>query len=102
MLSLSTGMRQSLGVFMPAITQNIGVSVSQFTLAIAIQNLTWGLMQPFTGVLVTRVGFKTVMVVGSFLYLLGIIVLAMANGVVAVTIGAGFLILGAILARSSS
>jgi len=44
MLSLSTGMRQSLGVFMPSITQNIGVSVSQFTLAIAIQNLIWGLM----------------------------------------------------------
>ena len=92
MLSLSTGMRQSLGVFMPSITQNIGVSVSQFTLAIAIQNLIWGLMQPFTGVWVTRVGFKTVMVAGSFLYLLGIITLALANGVVAVTIGAGFLI----------
>jgi len=101
MLSLSTGMRQSLGVFMPSITQNIGVSVSQFTLAIAIQNLIWGLMQPFTGVWVTRVGFKTVMVAGSFLYLLGIITLALANGVVAVTIGAGFLI-GCALACNGS
>ena len=101
MLTLSTGMRQSLGVFMPEITQNIGVSVSQFTLAIAIQNLTWGLMQPFTGVLVIRVGFKKVMVVGSFLYLLGIIILAMANGVVAVTIGAGFFI-GCALACNGS
>ena len=101
MLSLSTGMRQSLGVFMPSITQNIGVSVSQFTLAIAIQNLIWGLMQPFTGVWVTRVGFKTVMVAGSFLYLLGIITLALANGVVEVTIGAGFLI-GCALACNGS
>ena len=101
MLSLSTGMRQSLGVFMPSITQNIGVSVSQFTLAIAIQNLIWGLMQPFTGVWVTRVGFKTVMVAGSFLYLLGIITLALANGVVEVTIGAGFLI-GCALACTGS
>ena len=94
-------MRQSLGVFMPSITQNIGVSVSQFTLAIAIQNLIWGLMQPFTGVWVTRVGFKTVMVAGSFLYLLGIITLALANGVVEVTIGAGFLI-GCALACNGS
>jgi MFS family permease len=94
-------MRQSLGVFMPSITQNIGVSVSQFTLAIAIQNLIWGLMQPFTGVWVTRVGFKTVMVAGSFLYLSGIITLALANGVVAVTIGAGFLI-GCALACNGS
>jgi MFS family permease len=101
MLSLSTGMRQSLGVFMPSITQNIGVSVSQFTLAIAIQNLIWGLMQPFTGVLVIRVGFKKVMVAGSFLYLLGIITLALANGVVAVTVGAGFLI-GCALACNGS
>jgi len=101
MLSLSTGIRQSLGVFMPAITQNIGVSVSQFTLAIAIQNLAWGIMQPFVGVWVLRVGFKTVMVVGSFLYLLGLIILAMANGVVGVTIGAGFLI-GCALACNGS
>jgi len=101
MLSLSSGMRQSLGVFMPAITQNIGVSVSQFTLAIAIQNLAWGLTQPFIGVWVIRVGFKKVMMIGSFLYLLGIIVLATANGVVGVIIGAGFLI-GCALACNGS
>jgi MFS family permease len=94
-------MRQSLGVFMPAITQNIGVSVSQFTLAIAIQNLAWGLTQPFIGVWVIRVGFKKVMMIGSFLYLLGIIVLATANGVVGVIIGAGFLI-GCALACNGS
>jgi MFS family permease len=85
-------MRQSLGVFMPPITQDIGVSVSQFTLAIAIQNLTWGVMQPFVGVWVTRVGFKKVMVLGSILYLLGMIILANAHGVIEVIIGAGFFI----------
>ena len=47
MLSVSMGLRQSLGVFMPALTQDIGISVSQFTLAIAVQNLAWGFLQPF-------------------------------------------------------
>ena len=101
MLSLSTGMRQSLGVFMPPITQNLGVSVSQFTLAIAIQNLSWGLTQPFIGALAIKVGFKKVMMIGSFLYLLGVIVLATAQGVIGVTIGAGFLI-GCALACNGS
>ncbi|MEI7532371.1 MAG: MFS transporter [Betaproteobacteria bacterium] len=101
MLSLSTGMRQSLGVFMPPITQNLGVSVSQFTLAIAIQNLSWGLTQPFIGAWAIKVGFKKVMMIGSFLYLLGVIVLATAQGVIGVTIGAGFLI-GCALACNGS
>jgi hypothetical protein len=39
MLSLSMGLRQSLGLFMQPLTQDIHISVSDFTLAIAIQNL---------------------------------------------------------------
>ena len=39
MLTMSLGLRQSLGVFMPALTKDVGISVSQFTLAIAVQNL---------------------------------------------------------------
>ena len=49
MLSVSMGLRQSLGVFMPALTKGIGISVSEFTLAIAVQNLAWGFLQPFAG-----------------------------------------------------
>ncbi len=49
MLSLSMGLRQSLGIFMPPLTKNIGISVSDFTLAIAVQNLVWGFLQPLAG-----------------------------------------------------
>ena len=69
MLSVSMGLRQSLGVFMPALTQDIGISVSQFTLAIAVQNLAWGFLQPFAGALAVRIGYRPLMMTGAVLYL---------------------------------
>ena len=38
MLTLSMGLRQSLGIFMQPLTHDVGISVSEFTLAIAVQN----------------------------------------------------------------
>ncbi len=46
MLSLAMGMRQSLGLFLPPITRDLGISAADFTLAIAIQNLAWGCRSP--------------------------------------------------------
>ncbi len=42
MLTLSMGLRQSLGLFMQPMTRDIALTVSEFTFAIAIQNLAWG------------------------------------------------------------
>lgn len=42
MLSLSMGIRQSLGLVMPSLTRDIAISVSEFTLALSVQNLAWG------------------------------------------------------------
>ena len=39
MLSLSMGLRQSLGIFLQPLTHDVAISVSDFTLAIAVQNL---------------------------------------------------------------
>ena len=64
MLTMSMGLRQSLGVFMPSLTRDIGISVSQFTLAIAVQNLVWGFLQPFSGAWVVRIGYRRLMVAG--------------------------------------
>lgn len=92
MLSLSMGLRQCLGLFMPALTRDVHISVSDFTLAIAIQNLTWGVLQPFTGALTARFGFRPIMVAGSLLYVAGLLALMLANGLVLVIVGAGVLI----------
>ena len=80
MLSLSMGLRQSLGIFMPPLTKDVGISVSDFTLAIAVQNLVWGFLQPLAGAWAVRLGFRRLMVVGSLLYVAGLMLLATAHG----------------------
>ncbi len=92
MLTLSLGLRQSLGIFMQPMTRDIAITVSEFTFAVAVQNIAWGLAQPITGALVVRLGFRTITVAGGVLYLAGLAVLAGAQGALGVTIGAGLLI----------
>src|ERR1700738_2462837 len=92
MLTLSMGLRQSLGIFMQPLTHDIGISVSDFTLAIAVQNLAWGFLQPLAGAMTVRYGFRAIMMVGSVLYILGLIFMAEAHGFLSIMIGAGALI----------
>jgi predicted MFS family arabinose efflux permease len=92
MLTLSMGLRQSLGLFMQPLTQDIRISVSDFTLALAVQNLAWGFLQPFAGALTVRYGFRAIMVAGALLYVAGLALMAGANGLLSVMIGGGVLI----------
>lgn len=92
MLSLSMGLRQSLGIFMRPLTQDIGISVADFTLAVAVQNLAWGFLQPLSGALTVRYGFRTIMVAGAVFYIAGLILMANAHGLISIMLGAGVLI----------
>jgi predicted MFS family arabinose efflux permease len=101
MLSLAMGLRQSLGLFMPPLTREVGISVGDFTLAVAVQNLAWGLLQPLAGAWAARLGMRWLMVGGALLYALGLALLASAGGLVGVMLGAGVFI-GAALACNGS
>jgi len=92
LMSLSMGLRQSLGLFMQPATQDLGIAVAEFTLAIAIQNLGWGLLQPFAGAAAVRFGFAPVLFTGAIAYLAGLLVMGMAGGAATLTLGAGLLI----------
>ena len=92
LLSISMGLRQSFGLFMQPATQELAISVADFTLAIAMQNLVWGVAQPFAGAAAERYGFRPVLIGGSFLYLLGLVVFATAQGALGITMGAGVMI----------
>jgi MFS family permease len=92
MLSLSMGLRQSLGIFLKPLTHDIGISVSDFTLAIAVQNLAWGFLQPLAGAFTTRYGFRIIMMVGALLYIVGLMLMASAQGFLSIMIGGGVLI----------
>ncbi|MFX8961224.1 MFS transporter, partial [Acinetobacter baumannii] len=59
-LSLCMGLRQSLGLFLRPMNVDIGVSASAFGFAMALQNLVWGISQPFVGVLADRYGARPV------------------------------------------
>src|SRR3979411_713610 len=94
MLTLSMGLRQSLGIFLQPLTQDIHISVSDFTLALAVQNLAWGFLQPLAGAMTVRYGFRPIMMVGSLLYIAGLAMMASANGLLSVLIGGGALVGG--------
>jgi predicted MFS family arabinose efflux permease len=101
MLTLSMGIRQCFGLFMQPMTKDLAITVADFTLALSIQNLAWGFLQPFAGALVVRLGYRPVLVGGSLIYLAGLALLASAHGIPSILLGAGLLI-GAALAGTTS
>lgn len=101
MLTLSMGLRQSLGIFMQPLTHDIGISVSDFTLAVAVQNLAWGFLQPLAGAMTVRYGFRSIMMAGALLYMAGLVLMASAHGIVSIMIGGGIFI-GASLACTAT
>jgi predicted MFS family arabinose efflux permease len=92
MLTLSMGLRQSLGIFLQPLTHDIKISVSDFTLALAVQNLAWGFLQPLAGAMTVRYGFRPIMMVGALFYIVGLALMAGAQGFLSVMIGGGVLI----------
>src|SRR3546814_11051328 len=55
-VTLAMGVRQSFGLFLPQMSVDIGISRSDFGLAMALQHLLFGLMHPFVGVLAAKHG----------------------------------------------
>ncbi|MSP98191.1 MAG: MFS transporter [Betaproteobacteria bacterium] len=92
MLTISMGMRQSFGLFVTPVTQDIGVSVADFTLALALQNIIWGVTQPFTGAFADRFGCRAIAIFGSLLFIAGLAVTMAATGPVALLVGMGVMI----------
>lgn len=77
-MGLSLGVRHAQGIFLLPITLDRGWSREDFGLAIALQNLLWGLAQPFTGMWADRHGSRPVLVGGLFLYALGLLGMSVA------------------------
>ena len=92
MLSIGMGMRSSLGLFMTPVTRDLGITISDFTFAIAMQNLIWGLSQPLVGAYADRFGCRPVMVGGTLLYIGGLVVTIFATGWISLTLGMGLMV----------
>ncbi|WP_222943146.1 MFS transporter [Sphingopyxis sp. OPL5] len=91
-VTLAMGVRQSFGLFLPQMSVDIGISRSDFGLAMALQNLLFGLVQPFVGALADKHGAGRVVLGGALLYALGLIGAAFATDAIGLHISFGLLI----------
>jgi MFS family permease len=91
-LLFSLGIRHTFGLFLQPITVDQGWGRETFAFAIALQNLIWGVSQPFTGLLSDRYGALRIVVVGAILYTAGLWVMSSVSGELTFILGAGVLI----------
>ena len=89
---ISFGPRASAGLFqLPMVTQ-FGWGRDTFSLALAIQNLLWGLGAPFAGAIADRFGMVRVLCAGALLYAAGLVTMSYASTPLQLHLGAGVLI----------
>jgi len=80
LLALGMGIRQSLGLFLTPVTRDLGLTAADFTLAVAVQNIVWGLSQAPIGALADRFGLRGTMMAGAAVYVVGLVIMADAGG----------------------
>src|SRR5215470_17965796 len=90
-ISLCVGLRQSLGLFMRPMTLELGISAATFGFSIALQNIVWGLSQPFVGAAADRYGPRPVLIVTALLYAAGLLLMIFSKSIPAGLELAGFL-----------
>src|SRR5258706_3567687 len=67
-ISICMGLRQSLGLFMRPMALDVGVSAATFGFAIALQNIVWGVSQPFVGALADKYGPRPILIWTALVY----------------------------------
>ena len=92
MAVLSFGPRSALGLFLTPMSQEHGWGRDVFSLAIALQNLLWGIGQPFAGAIADRYGSLRVLSGGALLYVLGLMLMAHAQTPATLQLSAGALL----------
>ena len=111
-LLINFALRASFGVFQIPIATEFGWPRAEFSLAIAIQNLAWGIGQPIFGALGERWGDRWSIIIGAFLYSAGLILTSFASDPATMQLleimvgfgvaGTGFGVILAVIGRASS
>jgi MFS family permease len=93
MIALITfGARTSFGLFTEPLSVLRGWDRETFALAIAIQNLLWGVGQPFGGALADRFGAARVLAAGGAIYALGVVLMAVSTSAATLALTGGVLV----------
>ena len=111
-LLISFAIRSAFGVFQIPIAEEFGWLRSEFSLAIAIQNLAWGIGQPIFGAIAEKIGDRKAIVIGAIMYAVGLVlssfaVTPLAHQFYEVIVGfgiagTGFGVILAVVGRASS
>ncbi len=109
---VSFAIRASFGVFQIPVAEEFGWMRSEFSLAIAIQNLAWGIGQPIFGALAEKIGDRKAIVMGAVLYAAGLVLssvstLPLQHQLLEVAVGfgiagTGFGVILAVVGRASA
>ena len=91
-ISLCMGMRQSLGLFMRPMGVDLGITAAAFGFSIALQNIVWGVSQPFAGAAADRYGPRPVIIVTALLFALGLLTMIVSRSFPGGLVLAGFLL----------
>lgn len=91
-LSVALGVRHTFGLFLQPIIIEQGWGREVFAFAIALQNLVWGIAQPFAGMAADRRGAGPVMLAGGVLYAAGVGLMAVAGSAPMFVMAAGILV----------
>ena len=91
-VTLSMGIRHGFGLWLQPITMDRGWTRESVAFALAVQNLMWGIVGPFAGMIADRFGAWRVLMAGSVLYAGGLVLMAYAQTVAGFTGSAGMLL----------
>ncbi len=91
LLTLGMGIRQSFGLFLEPVTRDLAVTAADFTLALAVQNIVWGLSQALVGAIADRFGLRITMMAGAAIYIVGLGIMALAQGALALIVSGGLI-----------
>jgi predicted MFS family arabinose efflux permease len=101
MMTIGMGIRQNLGLFQAPAAHELGIAISDFALAISVQQVAWGVSQPFAGILADKYGTRWVSLIGAVIYIVGVVLTATATSQWPIVLGSGVMI-GVALACTSS
>ena len=90
-ISICMGLRQSLGLFVRPMAIDAGVSAATFGFAIALQNIVWGISQPFVGALADKYGPRPILIWTALIYAAGLLLMVFWHDAAGLNI-AGFML----------
>ncbi len=91
-MTLAMGIRQTFGLFLDPLSYANGLPITVWALAMAVQNIVWGLVQPLAGAVVDRYGTPVVALCGIVLYSAGLALTAIFPSGTAIVLAMGVLV----------